>query len=40
LLKAEIGFLLGEYDNIIFPEANYQKYGQGATEVYFLNKIA
>jgi hypothetical protein len=25
--------LLGRYDNIDFREANYQKYGQGATEV-------
>jgi dsDNA-specific endonuclease/ATPase MutS2 len=35
VLKAELDFLLGRYDNIIFQEANYQKYGQGATEVYF-----
>ena len=35
VLKAELDFLLGRYDNISFQEANYQKYGQGATEVYF-----
>lgn len=35
ILKAELDFLLGRYDNIVFQEANYQKYGQGATEVYF-----
>lgn len=35
VLKAELDFLLGRYDNIIFQDANYQKYGQGATEVYF-----
>ncbi len=34
VLKAELDFLLGRYDNIDFQEANYQKYGQGATEVY------
>ncbi len=34
VLKAELDFLLGRYDNIVFQEANYQKYGQGATEVY------
>ncbi|MBC5842160.1 Smr/MutS family protein [Flavobacterium sp. F-380] len=34
VLKAELDFLLGRYDNIDFKEANYQKYGQGATEVY------
>jgi len=35
VLKAELDFLLGRYDNITFQDANYQKYGQGATEVYF-----
>jgi dsDNA-specific endonuclease/ATPase MutS2 len=35
VLKAELDFLLGRYDSIVFQEANYQKYGQGATEVYF-----
>ncbi|MGA9637832.1 Smr/MutS family protein [Flavobacterium sp.] len=34
VLKSELDFLLGRYDNIDFHEANYQKYGQGATEVY------
>ncbi|AWG21913.1 DNA mismatch repair protein MutS [Flavobacterium faecale] len=34
VLKAELDFLLGRYDNIAFQEANYQKYGQGATEVF------
>lgn len=35
VLKAELDFLLGRYDNISFQDANYQKYGQGATEIYF-----
>lgn len=34
VLKAELDFLLGRYDNVDFQEANYQKYGQGATEVF------
>ena len=34
ILKSELDFLLGRYDNIAFAEANYQKYGQGATEVF------
>ncbi len=38
VLKAELDFLLGRYDNIRFQEANYQKYGMGATEVYFIQK--
>lgn len=35
ILKAELDFLLGRYDNLTFQDANYQKYGVGATEVYF-----
>lgn len=35
ILKSELDFLLGRYDNIVFQDGNYQKYGQGATEVYF-----
>jgi dsDNA-specific endonuclease/ATPase MutS2 len=35
ILKSELDFLLGRYDNVIFQDANYQKYGSGATEVYF-----
>ena len=34
VLKAELDFLLGRYDNIAFQEGNYQRYGQGATEVF------
>ena len=34
ILKSELDFLLGRYDNISFRDANYQKYGLGATEVY------
>lgn len=34
ILKAELDFLFGRYDNISFQDANYQKYGVGATEVY------
>lgn len=35
VLKSEIEFLLARYDNISFQDANYRKYGLGATEVYF-----
>lgn len=34
VLKAELDFLLGRYDQIAFSDANYQKYGLGATEVF------
>lgn len=35
VLKSELDFMLGRYDSISFQDANYQKYGLGATEVYF-----
>jgi len=34
VLKSELDFLLGRYDEIAFKDADYQKYGLGATEVY------
>ncbi len=34
VLKAELDFLLGRYETITFQDGNYQKYGQGATEVF------
>lgn len=34
VLKAELDFLLGRFEGISFQDANYQKYGLGATEVY------
>ncbi|MFM9825192.1 Smr/MutS family protein [Flavobacterium sp.] len=35
VLKSELDFLMGRYENIVFQDANYQKYGLGATEVFF-----
>lgn len=35
VLKSELDFMLGRYEQISFQDANYQKYGIGATEVYF-----
>lgn len=35
VLKSELDFLLGRYESITFQDGNYQKYGSGATEVYF-----
>ena len=34
VLKAELETLFNRYDNLKFYDANYQKYGLGATEVY------
>lgn len=39
VLKIELEYLFKRYDNLKFYDANYQKYGLGATEVYlFQNK--
>lgn len=35
VLKTEIDYLLSRYDNLVAQEANFRKYGVGATEVYF-----
>jgi dsDNA-specific endonuclease/ATPase MutS2 len=34
VLKSELDFMLGRYEGITFQDADYQKYGLGATEVY------
>jgi len=34
ILKEELGYLFGKYDNVKYYDAEYQKYGLGATEVY------
>jgi len=34
VLKEELKYLFGRYDNLKFYDADYQKYGLGATEVY------
>lgn len=34
VLKEELRYLFGRYDNVKFYDADYQKYGLGATEVY------
>ncbi|MBU3822361.1 DNA mismatch repair protein MutS [Flavobacteriaceae bacterium XHP0103] len=34
VLRTELEYLFGRYENIKFYDANYQKYGLGATEVY------
>jgi len=38
ILKEELYFLFKRYDNAKFYDADYQKYGMGATEVYFFQK--
>ena len=34
VLKTELEYLFGRYNNVKYYDANYQKYGLGATEVY------
>lgn len=39
VLRAELEFLFRRYENLQYNDANFQKYGRGATEVYiFQNK--
>lgn len=38
VLKIELEYLFKHYENIRFYDANYQKYGQGATEIYITQK--
>ncbi len=38
VLKEELKYLFGRYENLKFYDADYQKYGQGATEVYIFQK--
>lgn len=35
ILKEELGYLFRRYENLKYYDADYQKYGVGATEVYF-----
>lgn len=39
VLKAELDFLLGRYEGIDFRDADYQKYGLGATEVFIRQNV-
>lgn len=39
VLKSEIEFYLGRFDNIAYQDASYRKYGLGATEVYFKQNV-
>lgn len=34
VLKAELGYLFSRYPEINYEDANYQKYGLGATQIY------
>ncbi len=39
VLRTELEYLFGRYENLKFYDADFQKYGRGATEVYiFQNK--
>ncbi|WP_299336198.1 Smr/MutS family protein [uncultured Psychroserpens sp.] len=39
VLKTELEYLFGRYNNVKFYPADYQKYGLGATEVYVLQNV-
>ena len=38
VLKEELKYLFGRYENIKYYDADYQKYGSGATEIYIFQK--
>jgi dsDNA-specific endonuclease/ATPase MutS2 len=38
VLKEELNYLFGRYDNVTHYDADYQQYGLGATEVYIYQK--
>lgn len=40
VLKADLYSMLRRYDRINFYEANYAKYGQGATEIYIYQNVS
>lgn len=40
VLKEELEYLFARYNNVKFYDANYQKYGLGATEVYIFQNVA
>ncbi|RKE94740.1 Smr/MutS family protein [Ichthyenterobacterium magnum] len=39
VLKLELEYLFGRYNNVKFYDADYQKYGLGATEVYIYQNV-
>lgn len=39
VLKTELEYLFNKYEQIIIQDANFQKYGFGATEIYFKQNI-
>ncbi len=36
VLRAELEYLFSRYENVRYYDADYQKYGQGATEIYIM----
>ncbi|WP_121965155.1 Smr/MutS family protein [Myroides sp. N17-2] len=39
ILKAELEYLFSRYSEIVAEDANYQKYGVGATQIYFKQNV-
>lgn len=39
VLRTELEYLLNRYESIKFYDADYQKYGRGATEVYIFQNV-
>jgi hypothetical protein len=39
ILRTELEYLFGRYPEVIFEDANYQKYGLGAMQIYIKQNI-
>ncbi len=39
VLRTELEYLFNRYENVKFYDADYQKYGRGATEVYIFQNV-
>ena len=40
VLRTELEYLFNRYENLKFYDADYQKYGRGATEVYIFQNVS
>ncbi|MBK5214168.1 MAG: Smr/MutS family protein [Flavobacteriaceae bacterium] len=40
VLRTELEYLFNRYENVKFYDADYQKYGRGATEVYIFQNVS
>lgn len=39
VLRTELEYLFRQYDNVKYYDADFQKYGRGATEIYIYQNV-